>query len=201
MKLFYSPGSCSLAPHILIHEGGLSVGVERVLRGTPKKTETGRVYTDINPMGAVPALELDDGAVLTENAVLLQYLAELKPEANLAPPRGGMEHWRFLETLNFIATELHKGFSQLFAGPPEEWKEKVLERLFNRFDLLQARLGDKNYLCGAFSAADAYAFAVLNWSPIFKIDLGRWPKLQAYLERVKARPAVRQAMEKEGLIR
>ncbi|MDX2276782.1 MAG: glutathione binding-like protein [Hyphomonadaceae bacterium] len=201
MKLFFSPGSCSLAPHILIHEGGLPVEAERVLmRETPRKTESGRLYAEINAMGAVPALELDNGEVLTENAVLLQYLCELKPEAKLAPTRGGMEHWRFLEMLNFISTELHKTFSQLFAGPPPEWKEKVLERLFGRLDLLQSRLGEKEYLLGGFSAADAYAFAVLGWSAFFQIDLGRWPKLQAYYERVKARPAVQRAMEKEGLI-
>lgn len=200
MKLYFAPGSCSLAPHIVIEEGALPVTTDKVLfRENPRKTESGRIYAEINPMGAVPALELDNGEVLTENAVLLQYLAELKPEANLAPKRGGMAHWRFLETLNFIATELHKGFSPLFRGPPEDWKRVTIEKIESRFELLQQRLGDKDYLEGDFTVADAYAFTILTWAPKFGIDVARWPKLAAYFQRVRARPAVQRALEQEGL--
>jgi glutathione S-transferase len=200
MKLYFAPGSCSLAPHIVINEGVLPIATERVLmRESPRKTETGRLYAEINPMGAVPALELENGEILTENAVLLQFLAEMKPEAKLAPPRGGHEHWRFLETLNFVATELHKGFSPLFSNPPPEWREKVVEKIHTRFDLLQARLADKEYLHGAFTVADAYAFTILTWAEKFDIDLNRWPKLRAYFDRVKSRPAVQRAIEQEGL--
>lgn len=201
MKLYYAPGACSLAPHIAIREGDLPVGIERVLfKETPRRTEGGRLYSEINPMGAVPALELENGEVLTENAVLLQYLAELKPEAHLAPPRGDMAHWRFLETLNFIATELHKGFSPLFAGPPPEWRAKTLEKIGGRFSLLQDRLGDKTYLTGDnFTVADAYAFTMMVWAPKFELDLGRWPKLKAYFARAAARPGVQKALETEGV--
>jgi glutathione S-transferase len=149
-------------------------------------------------MGAVPALELDDGGVLTENAVLLQFLAAAAPESGLAPPPGGMDHWRLLELLNFIATELHKGFSQLFAKPPEEWRQRAVEKIKSRFALLATKLGSKPYLMGSrFSIADAYAFVMLTWAPRFEIALPA--ELEAYAQRVRARPAVRQALEEEGL--
>ena len=110
-----------------------------------------------------------------------------------------MEHWHFLETLNFISSELHKTFSQLFGNPPDEWKQKTLDKVANRFDLLQGRLGDKPYLHGDFTVADAYAFTIMTWASKFDIDLGRWPKLRAYYDRVKARPAVQRAIASEGV--
>jgi glutathione S-transferase len=197
MRLYYSPGTCSLAPHIVIREAGLDVALERVdLR--QHRTASGRNYLEVNPSGAVPALELHSGEFLTENAVLLQYLAQLAPNAGLAPAGGGMEHWRLLELLNFIATELHKGFSQLFAKPPQEWREKAIEKIKSRFALLTLKLGAKPYLTGdRFSIADAYAFVMLTWAPKFEITLPE--ELRLYAERIKQRPAVRRALEEEGL--
>lgn len=197
MKLYYATGTCSLAPHIVIREAGLDIPLERVDLRT-KRTETGRDYLGVNPMGAVPALELDDGSVLTENAVLLQYLAALATAAGLAPAGQSAEHWRLLELLNFIATELHKGFSQLFAKPPEEWRAKAVEKIKSRFALLAAKLGDKPYLTGEhFSIADAYAFVMLTWAP--KFDIALPTELEIYAQRLRARPGVRQALEEEGL--
>lgn len=197
MRLYYSPGTCSLAPHIVIREAGLDVALERVdLR--QHKTAGGRDYFEINPSGAVPALELDGGEFLTENAVLLQYLAERAPEADLAPTGSGMDRWRLLETLNFIATELHKGFSQLFAKPPQEWRDKAVEKIKARFVLLAAKLGAKPYLAGErFSIVDAYAFVMLTWATRFEIDVPE--ALHLYEARVRARPAVQKALEEEGL--
>jgi glutathione S-transferase len=197
MKLYYAPGTCSLAPHIVVRVAYLDVALERVdLK--QHKTETGRDYFAIAPMGSVPALELDNGELLTENAVLLQYLASLAPQAGLAPAGQGMEHWRLLELLNFIATELHKGFSQLFAKPPQEWRDKAAEKIKGRFVLLTAKLGAKPYLTGdRFSIADAYAYVMVSWAHKFEIAIPA--ELQAYYERVRNRAAVRQALEEEGL--
>jgi glutathione S-transferase len=197
MKLYYAPAACSLAPHIVIREAGLDVALDKVTFGKERLTESGRNYYDINPQGAVPALELDSGEVLTEAQVLLQYLAALAPEKKLAPTEG-FERWRLLETLNFIATELHKGFSQLFAKPPQEWREKAIEKIKSRFALLTLKLGAKPYLTGdRFSIADAYAFVMLTWAPKFEITLPE--ELRLYAERIKQRPAVRRALEEEGL--
>lgn len=200
MKLYYSPAACSLAQHIVAREADLPVEIVKVDFTANPRSAGGRNYYDINPMGAVPALELDDGSVLTENAVLLQYMAALKPSANLAPAGNGAEHWRFLELLNFIATELHKGFSPLFKNPPAEWREQVVKNINNRLGLLQSKLGDKPYLWGDhFTVADAYAYVILNWAGFHKIDLTPFPKLVAYFERVKARPGVQTALKEEGL--
>jgi glutathione S-transferase len=198
MKLYYAPGACSLAPHIIVREANLDVALDRVAFGKERLTETGRNFYDINPQGAVPALELDSGEVLTEAQVLLQYLAALAPQAKLAP-ESGMERWRLLETLNFIATELHKGTSPLFKKPAPEQRQAVVDNLVNRFGLLDAKLGDKPYLIGDFSIADAYAFVTLNWARKFEIDLSAYPRLTAYFERVRARPAVQQTLKEEGL--
>jgi glutathione S-transferase len=198
MKLYYAPGACSLAPHIVIREAGLHVALDKVKFGHERLTETGRNYYDINPQGAVPALELDDGEVLTEAQVLLQYLAELAPEKNLAP-REGMTRWRLLETLNFIATELHKGFAVLFKKPVEATRAAMVEQLANRFALLERKLGDKPYLLGDFSVADAYAFVMFTWARKFEIDLTGLPRLKTYFQRVMARPAVQQTLQEEGL--
>ncbi|MFZ2031413.1 MAG: glutathione transferase GstA [Vitreimonas sp.] len=198
MKLYYAPGACSLAPHIAIREAGLDLTLDKISFGEKRTTEAGRDFYSINPQGAVPVLELDDGAVLTENAVLLQYLASKAPQIGV--PGGGIEHWRLLETLNFIATELHKSFSPLFRKPPPEVREQQVKHILNRLALLQGKLGDKQYLMGdRFTIADAYAFVMLRWAKNFEIDLGGVPKLVAYFERVRARPGVQRALQEEGL--
>lgn len=199
MKLYYAPGACSLAPHIVAREAGLDVALDRIAFGAERKTESGRDFYDINPQGAVPTLELDTGEVLTENAVVMQYLAAQAPQAGLAPGEG-MAHWRLLETLNFIATELHKGFSPLFRNPADDVRETIFATLRNRFALLERKLGDKTYLLGdTFSIADAYAFVMMTWARKFKLSLGDRPKLEAYFQRILARPAVQQALKAEGL--
>ena len=198
MRLYYAPGTCSLAPHIVIREAGLDVALERVdLKA--KRTADGRDYKTINPMGAVPALELANGELLTENAVLLQYLAAQAPEKKLAPTGEGIERWRSMELLNFIATELHKGFSQLFAHPPEEWRAKAADKIAGRFALLDEKLGDKPYLMGDFTVADAYAFVMLTWAGKFEIDLSVYPRLIEYFARLRQRPSVQRALREEGL--
>ena len=198
MKLYYAKGTCSLAPHIVIREAGLDdIILERVDLKT-HTTATQRDYLMINPMGAVPALELDNGELLTENAVLLQFLASLAPNSEIAMPAEGMERWRLLELLNVIATEMHKGFSQLFAHPPEEWRVKATEKIKSRFALLTTKLGQKPYLTGErFSIADAYAFVMFVWAPRFEIVLPA--ELQAYAQRIRARQAVQGALREEGL--
>ena len=196
MKLFYIPGACSLGPHIVIREAGLDVELDKVSFGAQRTTSDGRNFYDVNPQGAVPALELDDGQVLAEAQVILQFLAAQKPEANLAPTEG-MAHWRLLEMLNFIATELHKGTGPLFKGPTPEAAEAVKANLVNRYKLLEQKLGDKDYLLGAFSIADAYAYVVLNWARRFEVSVS--PKLNEYFARVRSRPGVQKALQEEGL--
>ena len=199
MRLYYAPGACSLAPHIIAREANLDVTLDKVNFADPeRRTESGRKYYEINPQGAVPALELDTGEVLTEAQVVMQYLAAQAPQARLAPSEG-MARWRLLETLNFIATELHKGFGPFWKKGGEEAKEAARKLLLNRFGLLARKLGDKPYLLGDFSIADAYAFVMLTWARKFEIDLSGFPKLNAYYDRVKARPAVQQAWQAEGL--
>lgn len=198
MKLFYAPGACSLAPHIIIREAGLDVALDKVTFGPERTTTDGRNFYDINPQGAVPALELDSGEVLTEAQVLMQYLASLAPQKKLAP-QDGMARWRLLETLNFISTELHKGTSPLFKKPSPEAREAAVKNLVNRFGLLDGKLGDKAYLLGDFTIADAYAFVTLRWARAFEIDLSSLPRLQSYFERIRQRPAVQQTLQEEGL--
>lgn len=199
MKLYYAPAACSLAPHIAAREAGLDLALEKVDLGA-KKTESGRNYLSINPKGAVPALEIDGGEVLTENAVVLQYLADKAAQSELVVSNG-MARWHFLELINFIATELHKGFGPLWdSRTSAAGREIAVENLSKRFDILDRQLGSKPYLTGdKFTIADAYAYAVLNWTKIHDIDMRRWPRLIAFLDRVAARPAVRQALAEEGL--
>jgi glutathione S-transferase len=201
MKLYYAPGACSQAPHIVAREAGLPVELANV-RFPDKVTDDGEKLTDVNPKGAVPALRLDDGEVLTENAVILQYLADLAPGSELAIPASGIERYRLLEGLNFIATELHKGFGPLWnPATPDSFKEATREALGKKFDYLQEKIGDGPYILGArFSILDAYAFAVLNWTKIHSIDIARWSGLAAYLGRIAARPAVQETLRAEGLI-
>jgi glutathione S-transferase len=200
MQLYYSPGACSLSPHITLREAGLTFDLEQVdLKA--KKTKGGADYTQVNPKGYVPALRLDDGQILTEGPVIAQYLADQKPESGLAPAAGTMERYRLQEWLAFISTELHKAFSPLFKpDTPEESKRIAKDTIANRFDYLDRHLADKQYLTGdRFTVADAYAFTILNWSKPMEIDLSRWSNLTAYMERVAARPKVQEALKAEGL--
>ena len=201
MKLYYSPGACSLAPHVVLNELGLSyTGVKVDLKAG--KTADGADYRKTNPKGYVPALELDDGQVLTEAAVILQYLADRKPEAGLAPAAGTMDRWRLQEWLNFIATEIHKGFGPLWKpDSTEDEKERTRERLAKRLDWLAGELAQREYLTGRFTFADAYLFTVLNWGQWTGVDLARWPALKDFVTRIAARPNVKQTLEKEGLLR
>jgi glutathione S-transferase len=196
MKLYFSPGACSLHPHIVLRETGLPFTLERVdLRA--HKTHDGKDYYAINPKGYVPALQLDDGSVLTEGAVIDQYIADRKPEAKLLPPAGTMERYRVQEWLNFIASEIHKSFGPLFAGP-EEAKEPARARVSKRFDLVAHELDARPYLVGnSFTVADAYLFNMLTWTKFTGIDLARWPALQAFFARVQERPAVLAALAAE----
>jgi len=198
MKLYYTPGACSLAPHIVIREGGLNATLDKVALDK-HTTAKGQDFYKINPQGSVPTLALDSGDLLTENAVILQYLATLAPQANLAP-KDGMELWRLREMLNFIATELHKGFSPLFRNPAPEVREGVVKNLLSRFKLLSDKLGDKPYLMGdQFTIADAYAFVMMFWSKRFALDLSAHPNLTAWFDRMHARPGVQKALSEEGL--
>lgn len=201
MKLYFSPGACSLSPHIVLREAGLEFEIERVDFKT-KHTKSGADFNAVNPKGYVPTLVLDDGQVLTEGPAIVQYLADRKPEAGLAPANGTMERYRLQEWLNFISTELHKAFSPLFSpAAPEEWKKLVRETLGKRFDHVVKQLEGKPFLLGEhFSVADAYLFTVLKWTKLVGIDLAAgWPSLAAYVERIGARPAVKAAMEAERL--
>lgn len=199
MKLFYAPGACSLSPHIALREAGLPFSIEKVdLRA--KATEGGDDFKAINPKGYVPALQLDDGRVVTEGPVIVQMIADLAPESGLAPAFGSTERYQLMDWLAFIATELHKGFSPFFnPSVNEEAKKSFKDRLTLRFAYLSETLGDKPYLMGeTFSVADGYLFTVLRWAKGFKFDVG--PKLDAYFDRVAARPAVKAALEAEGLL-
>lgn len=201
MKLYYAPAACSLAAHIVAREAG--VGLDLVRTSTKDKTtESGADYLAINPKGAVPALEMNDGQVLTENAVIMQYLAAQAPGANLVPADGDAR-WRQLELVNFVATELHKGFSPLFnPATPADYRPLVVEAINKKIAFLEGVLGGKTYLTGdTFTIADAYAYTILNWTRFTGIDLSPYPKIQAFMERVAARPAVQHAMREEGLLK
>ncbi|XYI03616.1 glutathione transferase GstA [Sorangium sp. So ce1128] len=198
MKLYFSPGACSLSPHIVLREAGLEFDLEQVHLGT-KKTKSGADFTLINPKGYVPALEIEGGEVLTEGPAIVQYIADQKPESGLAPPAGTLGRYRLQEWLNFISTELHKQFSPLFnPKTPEEQKSAAREYVGRRFAHVAPRLEGAPYLMGEqFTVADAYLFTVLTWTKFAKIDLGPWPALAQYKERVGARPAVEAALAAE----
>lgn len=200
MKLYYSPGACSLSPHIVLREAGLPFSLARVNTKTKEMAEGGD-YRTVNPKGYVPTLELDDGQRLTEGPAIVQYLADLVPDKALAPKNGTFERYRLQEWLNFITSEIHKQFSPLFdPNTVEETKAKQREKLATRFDWLALQLADKDFLTGSnFTVADAYLFTVLNWARATGVDLGRWPVLQQYVARIAARPTVREALKAEGL--
>jgi glutathione S-transferase len=201
MKLYYAPGACSLSPHIVARELGLPVQLQKV-NNKEKTVEGGGDYWQVNGKGYVPALELDNGEVLTEGPAIVQYLADRKPESGLAPKAGSLERYRVQEWLNFITSEIHKQFSPLFRpNTPEEYKAICKENLAKRFAWLDQQLAGKDYLTGqGFTVADAYLFTVLRWTVPMKIDLSPWPNLAAYLRRVGKRPKVMEAMQEEGLL-
>jgi len=201
MKLYYVPGVCSLASHIALRESGLAFTLDKMDRET-RMTGSGEHYAEVNPRGPVPALRLDNDEVLTEGAVILQYIADRAPSSGLAPVAGSMERYRLMEWLNYIATDVHKQFSPLFnPNLPSAWRENQLGVLAKRFDYLSRHLGHQPYLMGEhFTVADAYLFVVLRWTARFRIDLAPWPALRDYLERVGARPNVQAALQAEGLL-
>lgn len=202
MKLYYTPGVCSQSVHITLLEAGIDHRLEKVDLAT-KKTESGGDYGRINPLGYVPALELDDGEILLEAPAILQYVADLKPDAGLAPAAGTRERARLQAQLNFIASELHKSFAPFFAPvkPEGALREQAVAKLARRFDALEARLADgREYLLGdRFTVADAYAFVVCSWAPAIGFDLGAYPRVSAYVSRIGARPRVRETLRREGL--
>jgi glutathione S-transferase len=201
MKLYYAPGACSLSPHIVARELGLPIQLQKV-NTKDKSMEGGGDFWKVNPRGYVPVLELDNGEKLTEGPAIVQYLADQKPEAGLAPKNGTMERYRVQEWLNFLTSEVHKQFTPLFKpNTPEEYKKIAKENLANRFNWLDQQLAGKDYLTGKqFTVADAYAFVLLGWTKPTQIDLSKWSNLQAFHKRVAARPKVKEAMQAEGLI-
>lgn len=199
MKLYFAAETCSLSPHIVLRELGLPVELIRVDNKT-KRTAEGGDFLAINPNGYVAALQLDNGLVLTEGPAIVQYLADLKPEAGLAPANGSWERNRLQEWLNFISSEIHAGLSPLFnASIPAEVKEIFKQKLFKRFARIESVLGSQDYVLGArFSVADAYLFTVLRWTDIFTIDIHAWPAIAKYKERVGGRAAVKLALTAEA---
>ncbi|AKU21599.1 glutathione transferase GstA [Massilia sp. NR 4-1] len=198
MKLYFAPDTCSLSPHIVLCELGLPFELVRV-NNQSKKLADGSDFLSINPKGYVAALQLENGEVLTEGPAILQYLADLKPQAGLAPPNGSWERVRLQEWLNFITSEIHAGLALQFnAGMPPEVKEMFKQKLFKRFGHLVQALERHEYLCGPrFGVADAYLYAVLLWTRFFDIQLERWPALAAFMQRMAARPAVQAALAAE----
>ena len=201
MKLYYILESCALAPQIVANEASIPLNPIRVDFKT-KRTQAGADYLAINPKGYVPALELDDGEVLTENAVVLQYLADLKPQARLAPANGTLARVRLQEALNYVATEIHRGYSPLFSpATPAQVREEASASLRKRYALIDKQLAGRTYLFGdEFTAADAYLFVVTRWAAIVKLDLSDHANLQAFQQTVAARPAVKAAMKAQGLV-
>lgn len=202
MQLYFAPGACSLASHIALRESGLPFDLKKTDTKT-KKLEDGSDYFAVNSKGAVPALRLDDGQVLTEGPAILQYVADQKPDSRLAPKAGTFERYRLLEWLNYITSEVHKTFSPLFnPAANDAVKAYATQMLEKKFDWINQQLTGKQYLTGdQFTIADAYLFVVANWSNFVGLDLGRWPALKAFQDRVAARPKVQEALAAEGLLK
>jgi len=200
MKLYFSPGACSLSPHIVLRELGEKFDLVKVDLGS-KKTETGDDYMKVNPKGYVPALEFKDSEVLTEGPAIVQYLADGARATELLPAAGTMERYRAIEWLNFITSEIHKAFGSLFnKSLNDEARRSVMDRLSNRFALLDRHLANNKYLLGqAFSVADAYCWTCLRWTKGVGIDLSNWKNLADYFGRIADRPTVKDAMKAEGL--
>lgn len=202
MKLYYLPGACSLSPHIVAREAGIELELRKVDTKT-KTFEGGGDYLAINPKGYVPALQLDEGAVLTEGPAIVQYLGDSRPATGIVPKAGSMERYRLQEMLGFINSEIHKAYSPLFyPTTPEATKEERKAYLGRRYGTVEKQLDGRDYLLGnAFSAADAYLFVVTNWSKPVGLDLSGFPNLLAFQKRIAERPAVQAAMKAEGLVK
>ncbi|HWI27727.1 MAG TPA: glutathione transferase GstA [Stellaceae bacterium] len=201
MKLYFSPGACSLSPHIVLREAGMNFELERVDLQAKKLKASGADFLAINPKGQVPTLQLDTGEILTEGPAIVQYIADQNPKSGLAPANGTLARYHLQEWLNFVTSDLHKVFAPLFRpNTPEEFVKITKENLANKFNFLEKHLSSRQYLMGdSFTVADAYCFTVTGWSKYKEIDLGRWPALTAYRERVGSRPKVQEAMKAEGL--
>lgn len=201
MKLYYSPAACSLSPHIVLNELGLKYEAEKVDLKS-KRTASGKDFKEISPKGYVPSLEIENGQLLTEGPAIIQYLADRKPESQLAPAWGTMERYRLMEMLNFLSTEIHKTFSPLFnSQTPDTVKAAQIDKLKQRFDELSKTVEKQEYVMGAqFTVADAYLFTLLGWTKFVGMDLNQWPVLAKYSQRIAARPAVQAAMKAEGLV-
>jgi glutathione S-transferase len=202
MRLYFFPGACSMSPHITLREAGLPFDLERVDPKT-KKTAGDVDFFTVNPKGLVPVLELDNGERLTEGPAIVQYIADQKPESGLAPASGTMARARLQEWLNYITSEIHKGFTPLFKpDTPDDYKTIAHGNLERQFAYIDTQLAGRQHLVGGgFTVADAYMFTVINWSRFHKLDLANWPHLAAYMERVRARPRVQETMKAEGLIK
>lgn len=200
MKLYYTPGACSLAPHIALREAHLPFELHKVDLAT-KKIDSGADFREINPKGQVPALVLDDGSPLTEVPAVVQYIADLKSDANLAPKAGTFERYRLQEWLNFVTSELHKGLGQLFRPDlPKATEQIIHDTVATKFSYLDRHLTHKDYLMDSgFTVADSYAFTIVNWTNFFGIDLAPWPNLVRYMDHIAGRLSVKQAMQAEGL--
>ena len=202
MKLYIAPGACSLSPHIVATEAGVNVEIEKV-NLAEHKTAGGKDYMTVNPKGYVPALQLDDGSVLTEGPAIVQYLADQKPGSGLIPAAGSIDRYRVQEWLNFIGTELHKNFGPLFnKATPDAVKEGAKANINKRLAYINEKLAGKEYLMGGnFSVADAYAFTIINWTNFVGIDVKAYPNVAAYMGRVAARPKVLETLKSEGLVK
>lgn len=203
MKLYYKPGACSLAPHIALRAAGADFEIIKVDTDT-KTTEHGDSYLDVTSKGYVPALQLENGEVITEAPAILQFIADKHPDAKLAPENGTLERVRVQETLNFVASELHKSFGPFFAATPlsDEARPAAVANVAKRLNIMEKQLSDgRDFANGnGFSIADTYFFVVTNWANFVGIDLGQWPKVKAYVERTAQLPAVQEAMKAEGLL-
>lgn len=208
MKLYFSPAACSLAPHIVMHELGLNFETSKV--SFKDKTCSDGDFTKINPKGYVPALKLDNNEVLTEAVVILKYLADQKVEANLVPKAGTQDMYRCMEWMNYITTEVHKSYTQLFnvtrISPSLETQSEIKSYfkndLYKKFDFINEKLANKDFIMGSqFTIADAYLFSVLSWNKYQDIDYSKWSNIGTYLTRVYKRDAVQKAMATEGLLK
>lgn len=201
MKLYFSPGACSLSPHIVAREAGIDLQLAKV--DTKSHTYNGGSdFFKVNPKGYVPALEIKPGEVLTEGPAIVQYLGDQKPQSGIVPPAGSLERYRLQEMLGYINSEIHKSYSPLFGKPSEDVANERREYLKKRYAYVEGILATQDYLVGnRFSAADAYLFTVTNWSKHVNLDLSGYPNLQAFQKRVAERPAVQQAMKEEGLLK
>jgi glutathione S-transferase len=203
MKLYYSPGACSLASHIALREAGLPFELVQVVGRSGPKTAGDETYLSVTPKNYVPALRLDDGEVLTEGTAIMPFVADQAPSKHLAPAAGTRERYRLHEWLGYINSEVHKSYGPFFTpGASDAAKQAASDNLGRKFDFIVSQLGDRPFLLASgYSVADAYLFTILGWTKIVGVDLGKWPSLAAYHARIAARPAVIEAMKAEGLIK